>query len=74
MLELNKQQSLSFHSELYKLIPEDHILVQIHKLVDFSFILDFVKDQYNLFYGRKCKGSRNTVPAAVYSEAVQFVR
>jgi Transposase and inactivated derivatives len=55
MLELNKQQELSFHSELYKLIPQDHLLVQIHKLIDFSFILDFVKEQYNLFYGRRAK-------------------
>jgi len=55
MLELNKQQSLSFHSELYKFIPEDHLLVKINQLIDFSFILDFVKEHYNLFYGRRAK-------------------
>lgn len=55
MLELNKQQSLSFHSELYKLIPQDHLLVEINKLIDFSFILDFVKDHYDLYYGRRAK-------------------
>jgi len=55
MLELNKQQSLSFHSELYKLIPQDHLLMRIHQLIDFSFILDFVQEQYNLFYGRRAK-------------------
>lgn len=55
MLELNKQQTLSFHSELYKLIPQDHLLIRIHQLIDFSFILEFVQDQYNLFYGRRAK-------------------
>jgi transposase len=55
MLDLHKQQSMSFHSELYKFIPKDHLLVQIHQLIDFSFILDFVRDQYNIFYGRRAK-------------------
>jgi transposase len=55
MLELNKQQSLSIYSELYKLIPQDHLLVEIHKLIDFSFIMDFVKEQYKLYYGRRAK-------------------
>jgi len=55
MLELNKQQKLSFHSELYKLIPKDHLLIRIHQLIDFSFILDFVQERYNLFYGRRAK-------------------
>ncbi|WP_251035563.1 IS1182 family transposase [Paenibacillus sp. ISL-20] len=55
MLELNKQQSLSFHSELYKLIPQDHLLIHIHQLIDFSFILEFVQEHYNLFYGRRAK-------------------
>ena len=55
VLELNKQQTLSFHSELYKLIPQDHLLIQIHQLIDFSFIMDFVQERYNLFYGRRAK-------------------
>lgn len=55
MLELNRQQTLSFHSELYKLIPQDHLLIRIHQLIDFSFIMDFVKEQYDLFYGRRAK-------------------
>lgn len=55
MLELNKQQTLSFHSELYKLIPQDHLLIRTHQLIDFSFILEFVQDQYNLYYGRRAK-------------------
>ncbi|TLS48215.1 IS1182 family transposase [Paenibacillus antri] len=36
-------------------MPQDHLLVRIQQLIDFSFILDFVKDQYNLFYGRRAK-------------------
>ncbi|MGP0577868.1 transposase [Paenibacillus peoriae] len=55
MLELNKQQTLSFHSELYNFIPQDHLLIRIHQLIDFSFILEFVQEQYNLFYGRRAK-------------------
>ncbi|WP_442956250.1 transposase [Paenibacillus sp. USHLN196] len=55
MLELNKQQTLSFHSELYNFIPQDHLLIRIHQLIDFSFILEFVQEQYNLFYGRCAK-------------------
>lgn len=55
MLELNKQQTLSFHSELYNFIPQDHLLIGIHQLIDFSFILEFVQEQYNLFYGRRAK-------------------
>lgn len=47
MLELNKQQRMSFHSELYRFIPKDHLLVQVNELVDFSFIHDFVKDEYD---------------------------
>lgn len=55
MLELNKQQTLSFHCELYKLIPQDHLLIRIHQLIDFSFILEFVQEQYDLYYGRRAK-------------------
>jgi transposase len=55
MLELNKQQRMSFHSELYRFIPKDHLLVKVNELVDFSFILNFVKDEYDLYYGRRAK-------------------
>lgn len=52
MLKNHKQTSLSFHSELYSLVPENHLLKRIHANVDFSFINDLVKDSYCIFYGR----------------------
>lgn len=52
MLHQAKQLSASFHAELYKLIPEDHILRKIHAVVDFSFIQDLVRGSYCEYYGR----------------------
>ncbi|WP_310239492.1 IS1182 family transposase [Brevibacillus nitrificans] len=52
MLHSAKQQSFSFHSELYNLIPENHLLRQIHDVVDFSFIHDLVRTSYCEYYGR----------------------
>jgi transposase len=52
MLKDSSQTSLSFHAELYNLIPDDHILRKIHTSVDFSFIYDIVKDSYCTYYGR----------------------
>jgi transposase len=52
MLKNHKQTSLSFHSELYSLVPENHLLKRIHYNVDFSFINDLVKDSYCTYYGR----------------------
>jgi transposase len=52
MLLNHNQSSLSFHSDLYSLVPENHILKRIHELVDFSFINDLVKESYCVYYGR----------------------
>jgi transposase len=52
MLLNHNQSSLSFHSELYSFVPEDHFLRRVHELVDFSFINDLVKDSYCVYYGR----------------------
>jgi hypothetical protein len=46
---------MSFHGELYQFIPQNHLLVKVNELVDFSFILDFVKDEYDLYYGRRAR-------------------
>jgi len=48
-----KQQSL--FSMLYSRIPEDHILKQISKAVDFSFINKMLENSYCLYYGRPAK-------------------
>ena len=52
MLLNHNQSSLSFHSELYSFVPEDHLLRRVHELVDFSFINDLVKESYCIYYGR----------------------
>lgn len=43
---------MSFHSELYELIPEDHLLKKIDQTVDFSFIQEIVQESYCVYYGR----------------------
>lgn len=52
MLLNHNQSSLSFHSELYNFVPEDHLLRRVHAMVDFSFINDLVKESYCVYYGR----------------------
>jgi transposase len=52
MLLNHNQSSLSFHSDLYNLIPENHLLKRIHELVDFTFINELVKESYSVYYGR----------------------
>ena len=52
MLLNHNQSSLSFHSDLYTLVPENHLLRQIHETVDFSFINELVKESYSVYYGR----------------------
>jgi transposase len=52
MLHSSKQTKLSFHAELYNLVPKDHLLRKIHQAVDFSFIHDLVKASYCEYYGR----------------------
>lgn len=55
MLRSDRQLNLSFHSELYRFIPDNHILRKINDTVDFSFIFDLVQDSYCLYYGRPAK-------------------
>lgn len=43
MLRENKERQNSFYSALYEKIPESHILKQIDKAVDFSFINDLLE-------------------------------
>jgi transposase len=43
---------MSFYTELYKLIPEDHLLRKINQIVDFSFIFELVEHSYCQYYGR----------------------
>lgn len=52
MLHSSKQAQVSFHAELYKLIPQDHILRKINEVVDFSFIHELVRQSYCEYYGR----------------------
>ena len=52
MLKRVKQTSMSFHAELYKLIPNDHLLKKVNEIVDFSFIVDLVEGSYCKYYGR----------------------
>lgn len=52
MLHSAKQMTASFHAELYKLIPEAHLLRKIHEVVDFSFVHELVRSSYCEYYGR----------------------
>ncbi|HYE69779.1 MAG TPA: IS1182 family transposase [Anaerovoracaceae bacterium] len=52
MLSNHRQIETSFHTDLYRLIPEDHLLRKINASVDFSFIFDLVRTTYCEFYGR----------------------
>jgi transposase len=50
-----KDQQLSFHSDLYFKIPETHLLKRIEKAVDFSFINELLADSYCKNNGRPAK-------------------
>ncbi len=52
MLQPAKQLTLSFHAELYTLVPENHMLRKIHAAVDFGFIHKLVEQSYCTYYGR----------------------
>ena len=54
MLRENNRQ-MNFYSVLYNRIPEDHLLKQINRAVDFSFINELVADSYCAHYGRPAK-------------------
>jgi transposase len=50
-----KEQQLSFHSDLYFKIPETHLLKRIAKAVDFSFINELLADSYCKSFGRPAR-------------------
>ena len=55
MLKMNNQLELSFskHSELYDiLIKEDNFWRQLNDMIDFSFVIDELKDKYSSTMGR----------------------
>lgn len=48
MLGKNNAQFDVFDSVIFeKLIPKNHLLVEIDSVVDFSFIYDYLKDHYS---------------------------
>lgn len=55
MIKQNKQLEMSFskHKELYDLlIEEDNFWRQLNDMVDFSFVVDLLKDKYSTTMGR----------------------
>ena len=53
MLRMNEQKQISEYENLYdRLIPKDHILQQIADLVDFSFVIEELKEKYCINNGR----------------------
>jgi transposase len=55
MIKLNNQLELSFskYSELYDiLIDENNFWKQLNDMVDFSFVIDLLKDKYSSTMGR----------------------
>ena len=58
MLKLEEQQTLSFsnHTELYDiLISKDNFWKQLNEMVDFSFVIESLKDKYSSTMGRTCE-------------------
>jgi transposase len=51
----NEPKQLSLYSTLYNRIPENHILKSIDKVIDFSFIIEMLKDSYCEYYGRPAR-------------------
>jgi transposase len=52
LLHVGRQLTASFHAELYTLVPENHLLRKIHRIVDFGFIHELVEKSYCKYYGR----------------------
>ena len=52
---LNQNKQLSFFTELYNKIPENHTLKLINNFVDFSFVNELLEDSYSKYYGRPAK-------------------
>ena len=55
MLREKEWKQESFHGVLYEKIPENHILKQIKKAVDFSFINELLSERYCKNFGRPAK-------------------
>ena len=51
--DMTIRNQISFHS-LEDLVPENHLLREVDRFVDFSFIYDLVLDKYDLVKGRPC--------------------
>ncbi|MDQ0254479.1 transposase [Evansella vedderi] len=52
---LNQHKQLSFYTELYNKIPENHTLRLINNFVDFGFINEFLESSYCRYYGLPAK-------------------
>lgn len=58
MLKQNTQLEISFsnHSELYDiLIEEDNFWRQLNDMIDFSFVVNMLKDKYSSPMGERVK-------------------
>jgi len=56
MLSKNNPQIDILSQMIYdKLVPDDHLLVKIDSIIDFSFVYDKVKDKYSSISGRSSK-------------------
>lgn len=54
MLRKDPKQ-MSFHSELYNKIPENHMLKKVSRVVNFSFINELLEETYCKNFGRPAK-------------------
>ena len=55
MIKLNNQLEISFskYTELYNiLIPKENFWKQLNDMVDFSFVIEMLKDKYSSTMGR----------------------
>ena len=55
MIKLNNQLEISFskYNELYDiLIPSENFWKQLNDMIDFSFVVDMIKDKYSSTMGR----------------------
>jgi transposase len=53
MLKAKSAQESFYGSYLYdKIVPSDHLLRKINRVVDFSFVNDLVRDRYTPDFGR----------------------
>jgi len=55
VLRKREGKQLSIYSDIYSRIPEDHVLKQIAKAVDFSFINELLAGSYCANWGRPAK-------------------